>query len=269
MRALGWLIATIALAVAVEGVARISGVTDFPLYENSPALGYIPAPGQQGKFLNVNDWAFNERSMGVSQRFAPTGRTDIVLLGDSIVYGGNPLRQADKVGPALERATGLDVWPVAAGSWGLANQLAYLKANPDVRAAADVLVFVLNRGDFDGASVWASELTHPTQRPTVALLYTAERYAAPRLGLELVDQKPPAPVDWREDWHRLTAGKRVIVVRYPDRGEPAFDWPAMPGAEIIDLAADPAWKPAHYRDDIHTNAAGSRALAEIIARAIG
>ena len=46
-----------------------------------------------------------------------------------------------------------------------------MRLNPQVPASVNRIVFVLNSGDFEGASSWACELTHPRTRPVVALWY--------------------------------------------------------------------------------------------------
>ena len=49
--------------------------------------------------------------------------------------------------------SGVTVWPIGAGSWSVANELAYLDANPEVVAGADRLVFIVNYADIQSGSV--------------------------------------------------------------------------------------------------------------------
>lgn len=177
-------VAVVMLLALAEFALRLAGVTDFPTYETDDTIGYIPAPAQSGAFLNKNRWQLNERSMG-SGPWQPDGQRDLVLLGDSIVWGGNSLDHPDKLGPQLQAVSGSRwrVWSAAAGSWSVRNQLAYLDRYPDVEAEADALVWVLNTGDLSAEpSRWHSDSTHPRSRPHSALLYVANKYAAPRLG---------------------------------------------------------------------------------------
>jgi hypothetical protein len=86
MRKLGIAVFAVgAVVVLSEVVVRASRITDFPLYNSDPVLGYVPAPNQSGAVFGTNDWVFNELSMGTANSFAPNSWQDILLIGDSIV----------------------------------------------------------------------------------------------------------------------------------------------------------------------------------------
>lgn len=267
-----WLIATaVAAALAATEIGvRVAGATDFPLYRNDPVLGYVPAPDQRGAFMG-RDWAYNEHSMGVAYPYRH-GDRDLVLIGDSVVNGGNPYRQQDKLGPQLRRASQRPVWPIGAGSWALMNELAYLRIHPDVQGST---VFVLNSADFVTPSVWRTELTHPTHSPLCAVCYIAQKVISPKLP-----HGPPAPDNlpttaWLDDWAKYHPATPVLVVAYPTRAEAAdaklrhkMLAPAWrlrrPGVSVLDLGADPRWTLALYHDDIHPSPQGMAVLAKII-----
>src|SRR5262249_11242049 len=116
---LSFLVLFIAL-LCVEIGARVSGIGDFPLYIQDAEIGFIAAPNQSGAFLRKNDWMFNEYSMA-SGAYLPSNEDNTLLIGDSIVQGGNPLAQREKLGPQLERLLGYPVWPVGVGGWALLN----------------------------------------------------------------------------------------------------------------------------------------------------
>ena len=156
------------ILVLIEVGLRTSGIIDFPLYDANSIIGYIPKPSQNGSFLNKNVWQFNSLSMGASE-FKPTNTIDTLLIGDSVVLGGNPYRQEDRLAPQLQLETKLPIWPISAGSWGLRNELIYLKLHPEVVNSVDRFIFVLNSGDFDKASSWSCEITHPRSYPILAL----------------------------------------------------------------------------------------------------
>ncbi|MFZ3026968.1 hypothetical protein, partial [Rhodoferax sp.] len=86
-----------------EGAVRAFGLVGFPLYAANAQIGYIPAASQQGSFLNKNDWQFNALHMG-APAFKPDAARDVLLLGDSVVFGGNAYRQPERLGPALQAA---------------------------------------------------------------------------------------------------------------------------------------------------------------------
>ena len=61
-------------------------------------------------------------SMAAAGEFAPSPEAfDVLLIGDSLVLGGNKYRLEDRLGPQLSQLTGLPIWPIAAGSWSLRN----------------------------------------------------------------------------------------------------------------------------------------------------
>jgi len=68
MRISAFGVAKLILISLVSTVVRASGVLDFPTYQVDNGIGYIPSPDQKGMFLHLNDWAFNDRSMGPTRR---------------------------------------------------------------------------------------------------------------------------------------------------------------------------------------------------------
>ncbi len=208
--------------------------------------------------------------MGVAEEFAPSSKLDVLLVGDSIVYGGNPLRQQDKIGPMLEAETGWQVWPISAGSWGMQNELAYLGRIPQAVRTSDVIVFVFNSGDFGDPSSWASEYTHPRSRPTSYLLYLAGKFrGAPAQPPSDLVVKPWA--DLPEAWNQFVAASRkpVLVVAYPAKAELASgcswvpDWAKSAGAFAC-FGGDGQMMPEDYRDGIHPSGLGMKKLSSFI-----
>jgi hypothetical protein len=245
---------------AAEIGARAIGAVDFATYDANPVTGYIPTASTSGRLLG-RDWVFNEHHMGVAAPFAPTPATDVVLIGDSLVYGTSSYRQTQRLGPDLQALSGVTVWPIGAGSWSVANEVAYLNANPDVVAGADRLVFIVNYADIQSGSVWKSDLTHPRHHPLSAVAYLAAKILfkpaseAPRFGEE-------APV--LAGWQNFTAryGRPIDVILYPDKAmltDPAKlkayrDRLALltaPNIVFHDLTRDPRWTTEDYMDSIH------------------
>jgi|SRR5450830_1296185 len=134
----------VTVVLVVFGVGEIAvralGAVDFPLYDADNTIGYIPKANQSGSFLNKNDWVFNDLHMGSGRQFAPSTKLDVLLVGDSIVLGGNPLRQSERLASQVEGGTDLAVWPISAGSWSLHNELTYLRQHTQVVRAVDAIV---------------------------------------------------------------------------------------------------------------------------------
>lgn len=289
LRAGAWVaLALLVLLGASELAVRAFGALSFPLYRADPYVGYWPAPGQSGRFLNKNRWVFNERSMGVAEAFRPGPGRDVLLVGDSIVLGGNPLDQDEKLGPRLTRITGHRHWPLSAGSWALLNEVHFLKRNMDVVEKSDALVFVLNSEDFAQASSWACDITHPREHPRVAIAYLIRKYLIPeRQCLAGVPPELKVPAaDWKEAWRELLSdarvrGKPVDVWLYPTREESLRPELMRTRLEAVaaqlrmqglsdklvlrSLGRDSRWMGMTYIDVIHPDAAGVGVLAEIMA----
>lgn len=260
-------------ALMIEAAARIMGLDDFPLYNSSDVVGYIPAPNQTGAFRNRYRWVFNDRSMGTSAPFEPAQR-DVLVVGDSIVLGGNQVDQSQKLGPALGRATGCTIWPLGADSWGLLNELREIKANPDFLKVGTI-VFVSNSADFGAASTWWNTLRHPRSHPASAAIYAARKYFA---GSNDRPGGPPAS-SYRAQWEAELAEffqsyrGRVVWVIYPQKAEMTAPSAAfgplltalLGKAEPVLMEQGRRWNTSQYKDYIHPTAAGTEVLAGIIA----
>lgn len=278
-------------ALLLEVALRLVGIIDFPIYDADHQIGYIPQPEQSGRFLRRNDWVVNERSMG-SGPWRPQGERDILLLGDSLVWGGNPYDHEEKLGPLLqaEVGDGWQVWSAGAGSWSILNAVAYLERWPDVRDHTDILVWVLNTGDFEPKSVWSDNLAHPVERPVSAIIHAGKKYLVPRLRGYLLSNTTadgldseslvvsPLAIEALHDQLWDFGDRSVLVVIYPDTGDLAD--PSARYEEFADIVATimdgccklldvrtlPEWSAEYYRDDIHPTAEGNRILADAIAK---
>jgi hypothetical protein len=278
-----WLLLVIAALLTAEGGVRALGIVDFALYEANAQIGYIPAANQHGSFLNKNDWQFNALHMG-APAFQPDPARDVLLVGDSLVYGGNTYRQSERLGPTLQtllQERGGQVWPISAGSWALRNELAYMRLNPQVPASVKRIVFVLNTGDFDNtASSWACELTHPRTRPVVALWYLVNKYVhafEPCGDAPAALKVPDGDLAGELQAFMALHGAKTSFVLYPDKPEAADAaleakhfaagealLTAAGATRLVHVLQDKRWGVGWYKDGIHPTAAGFGVLANII-----
>lgn len=274
------------LLVVAELLLRAIGMVDFPLYDVDARIGYIPKASQEGSFLWRNTWVFNELSMGTARHFDSRAvGNDVLLVGDSIVLGGNTLPQDSKLAPRMEIDQSHHVWPIAAGSWALRNELQYLKDHPEVARSVGRLILVLNSADFGEASSWACELTHPRRRPSLALLYVAKKYVHDWAPCGAPPQELVVPPgDWRGELQDLVRKGLIrpadtTVILYPTRKEAGdhrllaqalesrmLELKSALGSKVrfISVGQDPRWTTNFYRDDIHPSVEGYGMLAKII-----
>ncbi len=294
-----WLVvvfATVALVALTELGVRVAGLVDFPIYLRDDYFGYVPRPGQSGRFLTTNAWFFNDRSMGVAEPWQPQpDRTDILLIGNSIVLGGNPYDQKDKLGPLIQsrlKAT-CSVWPVAAGGWSTVNEFRFLERRPDVVAGTDFFIWEVMAQQMGAAASWQRETMHPTERPSWATAFVIRKAldqrfpSAARFVLRTPEDAAPQFEQFEQMVTRLVANRRHkpagLVFLYPDqrqlaaarRGEawlperPGVTRIAMAnGLALIDIADDARWTETMYRDGVHPTKEGNGVLALILEEAV-
>jgi lysophospholipase L1-like esterase len=287
----------IIVLVALEPGLRLAGVIDFPLYDTDEAIGYIPRASQYGDFLRRNHYEVNERNQ-TAGHWSPdsNGKPDLLVLGDSLVWGGNPYDQREKLGPQLQSLLPRwSVWAVGASSWSVENESEYLHRNPDVFSSAEAVIWIVNTGDFAPASHFRTDTQTPRARPWSALVYTIQKQVLPKVFAHLMKGEEPAFVeegsrdpkavqDFKGELSKLLAkGKKVLVLIYPSKEEwlargkdgdkasvryvnflSVIQGYALTGLIILNGMEVPGWNDGLYRDGIHPNPAGNTVLAKFL-----
>ena len=290
------LLSAFLLFVGTEAAVRLSGAVDFPLYAVDDEIGYVIKPNQQGNFLNKNHWVFNDRSMGTNQNWDPSGKPNLLILGNSIVMGGNPYDQQDKLGPLLQTRLGdkVKVWPAAVGGWSTVNESIYLSRNPDVVKATNFFIWEYMNGGLSQLSPARGEYVFPTQKPIFATWYMARRYVLPRFISFDMNELPPQGssqsanlAQFEKLVSELSAASGAktpgILFLYPGKDEyidskNGKDY--VPdreelqriaesyGLKIVDIAKNPEWNLGLYREGTHPTVDGNKVLADILAKSV-
>ena len=263
--------------VLAEGAARLSGATSVPLYVKDSVDQYRPAANQHGALWRRNDWVYNDRGMGVGPPFQPIGS---LVIGDSETEGSvSFMKQADKIGPLLQKDTGDEVWPLGAKGWGLANELGWLNAHSEVFALKRIMI-LSNRGDFGPAHAWDDEIAHPTHRPLLATAYLVRKaFYKPDPTTDDPLPSPESTRSWHDALHRfLTSYQGQVVfielpiesdvINHRDGFAPLNDELKVEGRAnlyVIRVADDPTWNAGLYHNEFHPSPAGNRELAAFIA----
>ncbi len=283
----------IALLVLSELGLRVAGLGNFPLYVKDPQFGYAPQPDQAGRFLQKNAWMFNDRSMGVAQPWQPGERTDILLVGNSIVLGGNAYDQPDKLAPLMQSqlSASCAVWPVSAGGWSTVNEFRFLDRHPEIVAGTDFFVWEYMAHQMGGVSQWQRESTHPLSRPLWLTGYVVHKAldqrfpTAARFVVSMPDDAKPYYAEFEAMLDRLNraSGRHPagLIFLYPDRQQLEMaragqEWlpdrlevqriAASHGVVLIDLAALPQWTVELYKDGVHPTREGNVVMANILAK---
>ncbi|MDB6087204.1 MAG: uncharacterized protein JWN43_5085 [Gammaproteobacteria bacterium] len=291
-------VAAVALTLlgAAEIAARFSGVADFPIYGIDEGIGYIVKPNQAGRFLNKNAWFFNSKSMPTEHEWAPEVHSDIMLIGNSIVMGGNAYDQKDKLAPLIsgELGSNFAIWPIATGGWSNVNEAVYVERNPDVVRAAKFFVWEYMYGGLHELSTWRGEYVFPSRHPLFASWYVFRRYVLPRLiSINMNELPPSGELDHRHLENFEAAISKLagvvgskhpgIIFLYPDKAQlssarHSLEW--LPdraviqdicdryGLTLVDVAQRPEWTESSYQGGTHPTAQGNAMLAHILALAI-
>ena len=278
------IICSVLLLILSEIVVQLSGLVDTPIYIANNQIGYIPAPNQSGKFMRLHAWHFNELSMGVDSPFSPNvNQINLLLIGDSIVAGGNPINEPDRLGPQLEAQSGWRVWPISAGSWALQNELTYIRMHPEILNKIDAIVFVSNSGDFGVPSSWSSDITHPLKHPFPGLVFLFRKYIvydenySPQVPINLKVQERVLNFDIINLSNKFSGP--IFFFLYPTKEQlldskvlstelyskiSVINVETAKNITIFKIADSLQWDSKLYRDGIHPNALGDKVLAVII-----
>ncbi|WP_157096094.1 hypothetical protein [Methylosinus sp. R-45379] len=273
-------------------MTRIFGYSDFPLYDISDDIGYIPRPSQNGFFQRKNDWYFNAMSMPTAREWQPDISPKIFLIGNSIVMGGNPFPQREKLGPLIERGmvSGRIIWPIATGGWTQLNQFAYLKANAEKINSADYVMWEYMSGALNRKTEWKGEYVFPTQRVMCAFCYLFRRYILPRILI--LNENNELPVSGLITREHVIEFENIINTVFSRNTHRGFIWlyptaheltiarsgrewlperkeieavATKEGLRIVDVAKFPQWDTHLYSDGVHPTNEGNEQLAKILA----
>ena len=232
--------------------------------------------------------------MGTGNNWDPIKRQNLLLIGNSIVIGGNPFDQKERLGALIEKDLNgkYDVWPIAAGGWSNVNEIVYLNRNPDVVSHANFFVWEYMDGGLSGLSQWGSDYIFPRSHPVWASWYAFRRYILPNVVSVNTNELPPTgsstaqnQTDFETTISRLSGvtGGGILFL-YPTKNDylsakQGHEWLAdRPELEriaqsnnlmIVDIARSDDWNAAMYRGDgVHPTAQGNAVLAHLLTTAI-
>lgn len=308
-RARYWIPGAIILSFAIAELTLrwAFGLGKPVLSQADPDAGYRFQPNQKvfrfGKTIEYNQ--YSQRSEPTTRRKRPeTFR--ILMTGDSVLNGGNPVDQAETISEQLEAqlsrsGRSVEVLNASAGSWGIGNQLGYLRAFGTFES--DVLIVQIgthdltqptSRGDRVGVDV-----NYPDRAPLLALEEAVTRYLLPKLQQNFPAVAPPAEIPATESpqaqfqqnlasFQAIAALARrnntAIVVLYTPNWTDVLPSPSQPpykkeflrvlarlNIPILDVhnlwsALPRTSVEPYFRDSVHLTAEGNRAVAQWLAQ---
>jgi hypothetical protein len=92
-----------------------------------------PPTGTDGIAIATRGF-FNNRHMANISNWSPEIHPNLLLIGNSIVLGGDTSNPEERLGPLLEKDLGgrYTAWSVAANNWSNVNEMTYHDRNADV-----------------------------------------------------------------------------------------------------------------------------------------
>ncbi|OUL30821.1 SGNH/GDSL hydrolase family protein [Nostoc sp. 106C] len=178
--------------VTTEVVLRLTfGLGNPVLSQADTYTGYRFQPNQKlfrfGKRIEYNQ--YSQRSNAITKE-KPKGTLRILMVGDSVLNGGNPTDQRQIITELLKnkiQETGhqVEVLNASAGSWGIGNRLGYLREFGTFQS--DAVILEIGTDDLPQPTSTSAPVGHDPSYPDHApLLATQEafiRYVLPHFSI--------------------------------------------------------------------------------------
>lgn len=272
-----------------EGLLRLLGIGDPPVFESHPSYGYLMQPNQsastRGLRFHINHVGFRGDDWAVPKR-PQTIRT--MFLGDSITFGGGSIRDDDlfvnRVKELLVKATGrnIEALNAAAPGWGIENMAAFLGTRGTFDA--DVLVWALASVDFRRPKMSLEDHGFVTSKPWLRVFHVSRALFRHHITHRQLDIRPGVGEDVLErnvalfrDTLTALARTRLACVVLVVPASPRYDHLTedvprfRAGADavqvpFVDLHRSFRGRPpeALYIDGFHLSARGHELVAEAI-----
>lgn len=300
-------IAAAVIVVAVVGtevVLRVVyGMCDALLYREDARYEYIAQPSQRH-----HRWGAKVMTNSFSQRSEEpdSGRTIVLGLGDSVLFGGTWMDHDSLATTIFSEATGVQMLNISAGSWGPDNCAAYLQAHGTFGAQAMILV-CSSHDTFDTMThqpVVDIYPNYPSRQYSCAIHEAWRRYLHPYINRRLrgikhrvdpdeqvagrarktadeavlIQPKTPTPNPGFAQLKHIADSLDIPLAIYlhAERGELAAGRYNRYGRMLIDHALglgipvmggiESGEQPSMYHDGIHLNESGQRHLALCLER---
>lgn len=264
----------LAALLCAELWLRVLGRRDHPLFRADARYEYLMLPDQDAHYGRIR---YRTNALGL--RSPPVGAKRgrrVLIIGDSVINGGQQTTQDSLATEKAARATGIELVNLSAGSWGTDNAMAWIRAHGLLDA--DALVVVLSSHDAYDRMTFAPVVgvhpSYPAERPLLALSTVIDRWRHRSADRPAV----PSPRRFAEGWRALrdTAAARgipLMVLLHPELGELAMGRYDDRGTRILDSLS--AWHvpvlrsldrmdSTMYTDRIHLNDRGQATLALLL-----
>ena len=278
------------------GLRFLVGLGKPALVQTDLEMGYRFQPNQKtrrfGNWIEYNQ--YSQRSEPIDREKKP-GILRILMLGDSVLNGGNRTDQKETISEQLEakfKASEQDaeVLNASANSWGIGNQLGYLQKFGFFNA--DAIILQIGTHDLLQPTSQGKNL-YPTEYPPSAIAELFQRYLIPRISRflrgKIAWSHENSDLQFAENLQYLQAiaalarehNTPLSVIYTPNRNDilPTPNEPPskakflqfLQNADITAIDIHEAWLQlpeetvkSYFVDGVHLTPAGQRSVAELV-----
>lgn len=301
------------LLLILEVGLRLLGFGNPLIYIADPEIGYLLAPNQRtkrfGNRIEINEYSMRSPSI---TRSRPRATLRVLLLGDSVANGAWWTDQQQTISAKMETQLQLilgntsiigsdfehiEVLNASANSWGLRNQLAYLKRLGSFEA--QMVVLLINTDDLFATAPTSvpvgRDRNYPAHKPLFAITEIWQRYlvAAPTIPeMQVVNAEKGDRVGFNLEAIRQinilahTANAQFLLAMTPlvrEISTPGSrDYEVKARRRLTEFAQDQQityldfleefngipTPESLYRDHIHLSPQGSQKVSEAITKAL-
>lgn len=299
-----WLITGVVLTfVCIESGLRLGLGLGYPVLSMADSqTGYRFQPNQNrrrlGKTIQYNQ--YSQRSDPVVMP-KPENTLRILMVGDSVLNGGTLIDQSQTISELLETQlssdnTSVEVLNASAGSWGIGNQLGYLRKFGFFDS--DILILQIGTHDLvqpkSSSDRVGRDPNYPNRLPLLATQELCQRYLIPRvqrrLGLNASGEIPTTTELEAQFRQNMTYFQEIIALArrqslpvyvlytpnwvdvLPQPQDPLYKDEFLSLLEslqvpVIDLQERWSALPAttvesYFRDSVHLTVSGNQAIAK-------
>ena len=229
--------AVISALIATELTLRlVFGLGNPVLFQADADIGYRYRPNQTvfrfGNKIEYNQYSQRSKPVTIHK---PQGTLRILMVGDSIINGGNLTDQTQTITALFERRLAssrisAEVLNASAGSWAIRNRLEYLRKFGTFES--DAVIVQIGTDDLTQPTSTSDRVGHdpfyPDQPPLLAIQEAWTRYAWPKLGKLLPfgigsTQVPlPSPQELDQQFQQNLYFLKAIVILLRSQQIPVF-----------------------------------------------
>lgn len=227
---------TLLLIIVTEVILRVAfGLENPVLLQADADTGYRFRPNQIvfrfGKKIQYNQYSQRSEPINIHK---PPGTLRILMVGDSVLNGGNPTDQKETISELFKTRLKAKIRPIevlnaSAGSWGIGNELGYIRKFGTFES--DAIILELSTHDLTQPTSTNERLVndpnYPTHPPLLALQEAWNRYALPKLFSifhinSLPVEVPPSPLDPEQQFQQNMQELEVLTILVRTKNIPFF-----------------------------------------------